>query len=185
MPSTPQELVELYPNLIVDQSETEVPFKLLKIDCDRWEQLEDVFAQLAALNDRLSLTGAQLTEYAKQWGIARDGLSDEELAQKVAIYRFRFFSGNTVHDFWSVLAAFGLADGAHIIQRTPPESAELSIYLPPGTTEETRLKIEEIARSVKAGGVQIEVYIGEASRILLQSGDALVQQSGDYLLLEQ
>jgi hypothetical protein len=184
MPSTPEQLVLLYPNLIVDQSELEVPFKLLKIECDRWEALEVVFAQLAALTDRLTLTGAQLTLYAQQWGIERDGLTDEALAQKLAIYRFRFFSENTIHDFWAVLTAFGLAEGAHIIQRTPPESAELSIYLPPGSTEDERLRILEIANSIKAGGIQIEVYVGESDKLLLQTGDALTQQSGDYILLE-
>lgn len=184
MPFTPQELVALYPNLIVDQSELEAPFKLLKIDCDRWEQIEAVLVQIEALTDRQTLTGAQLTEYARQWGIERDGMSDADLSQKVANYRFRYFSENTIHDFWSVLIAFGLSDGAHIIQRTPPESAELNIILPPGSTEQERLNILDIANSIKAGGVQIEVYVGEADKLLLQNGGALTQQSGDYILLQ-
>jgi hypothetical protein len=183
MASTALQLTNLYTDTFITQDEDEVPHKLNKILCQRLEELQGVLDDIEDLNDRNNLTGKSLEYEAASWGINRDGGTDEDLQERLDDNKLRYFSGSTIIDFYNVLVAFDVQVGSHIIQNTPPESAELNIIIE-GASEAEVARILALARSIKAAGVQIEVVAAIVDHLLKEDGGALTQESGDYILLD-
>lgn len=182
MPSTVDQLVDLFTDTIISQDSNDVPYKELKVWVDYLAELYAVLDAMEAMNDRNALTGVNLDMDAAQWGLTRDGQSDADFqarrVDQIAIY----YSGNTITDFWYILNLLGMQSDARIIQNTPPESAELNIELA-GASDAELARILAIAEQIKAAGIQIEVYSVRLPKLLKEDGGGLTQESGDYILL--
>lgn len=176
MPSNEDQLVKLYTDTFIDQSTTEVPYKLLKILVDRFKALEQVAADILDLVDLDNVTGIQLDLIGEKWNEPRNGLSDDEyrtaLRNKINLH---FYSSNII-DFNNVLASNNAPVGSQIIERLPPEDAEVNVVLNTASAE-VEANVRSSVETIRAAGVEVDV-------VNPTSGDKLLAEDGSFILLE-
>ena len=185
MPSSTSELAALYTDTIIDPSETEIPYKLLRIMNARFEALEAVLDDILALKDLDNLFGQSLEYKAEQWSVYRNGRTDAILLDALKDRIFLYGFSSNIPDMLRVLENFDAPAGSLLIERLPPEDAEVNIRLN-GAGAETVSRITQTLNAIKAGGVEIDVYneVAIGDRLLDEDEAFLVFEDGDYILLE-
>ncbi len=180
---TANDLVKLYTDTFISQDVNEAPYKLLKIAVDRFEILEGVASDIQNLNDINNLTGANLDLLAEKWNVERTG-DDEQLRVDIVNRIHIYFSGSTLHDVLAILATFDAPAGSTVIERLPPEDAELEVFLN-GASETIFNRISELLNSIRGAAIEFEI-INELTtdRLLMEDGFFLTYEDGDLILLD-
>jgi hypothetical protein len=182
--STADELVQLYIDTIIDQSDDQVPYKILSIWVEVFSELKAVADQIKALNDINNVTGKSLELLGKKWRVSRLGQTDEQLRDSIIDKMYLYFSGSTIPDLHNALIAFDAPAGSYIRERVPPEDAEINVFLN-GAHPDLVARITAILRTIKAGGVELDVTnANTGDKLLAENDDFIVYEDGDFILLE-
>lgn len=185
MTSDADDLILLYNENFITHDTNEVPYKLLKIFIEQFEKIERVYDEIENLNDLSTNTGTSLDFEAVKWAIVRQGKTDDEMLKQINNKILIYFSGSTIQDFLSALVAFNAPSESKVIENLPPEFAEINIMLNNASVDVVSL-ITSVLNIIKGAGIQVEIYnnLSTGDKLLKEDGFYLVQESGDFILLE-
>lgn len=101
-----QKYIDLLPDAPFDVSPGSNNYKVIELLVEELNQLAGVYEDISGLTDLQNVFGATLDLYAKDYGVTRDGRTDEELRSFIVAKQLNIIDGNTISNVINYFSLF-------------------------------------------------------------------------------
>ena len=185
-----QDIINLIPDSFIGAKDSSASiYKILQVFVEEFNKDFTIIDEIFDLTDIANLNGTNLERRAADFGITRDGRTDEELRVFVTARLFNFITGNDAN---SIIRFLNFFVDENDVQYNPLYLTSLVNFRPlafdmeigPTVTESLRQNLLNALIEIKQGGVAVTVNDLEEFLLLLQNGvDAYLTQDGDQIIL--